>query len=288
MIRDVVSIDEELCDGCGECVPACAEGAIEIVDGVARLVSDTLCDGLGVCLGHCPKGAIKVDRREAQAFDEVAVQERLSGVPGAGHVPRPTNGSRIAGSGLGGAADSAHPSCPSSRFTQLARQPIEAGGEAETDSGTRSTAVASELGHWPVQLRLLPPTAPVLRRARVLVSADCVPVAYADFHAQLLRGHSAVIACPKLDDPRGYIEKLAEMIRHNEPEAITVAHMDVPCCTGILHMVLEARRRAGYGVPVRDIVISTRGQVVAEQEIPADLELCGNDEVPRCPTLGVE
>jgi len=213
VIRTVISIHEDLCNGCGECVPACEEGAIEIIHGVARLVSDILCDGLGACLGSCPQGAISIEEREAAPFDE-AVARR--------HV-----------------ADLEKPVCQ-----------------------------ASELTHWPVQLRLLPATAPVLRGARLLVAADCVPVAYAGFHSDLLRDRVVVIACPKLDDKRGYVEKLAEMIRCSDLVEVTVAHMEVPCCSGILRMVMEARELAESDIPVDDLTISIRGELVPRR--PAD------------------
>jgi Fe-S-cluster-containing hydrogenase component 2 len=214
MIRTVVSIDEELCNGCGECVPACEEGAIRIVHGKARLLSDSLCDGLGACLGHCPQGAIEIESREAAPFDEEAVTRNLAGLETT--APR-----------------------------------------------------ASELTHWPVQLKLLPATAPVLREAHLLMAADCVPVAYAGFHSELLRDKAVVIGCPKLDDLSGYVEKLAEIIRHNDLASLTVAHMEVPCCTGILRAVLEARRLAGSDLPVDDLTISIHGQLIERREILA-------------------
>lgn len=263
MIREVISIDEELCDGCGLCVPACAEGAVQMIEGKARLVSDVLCDGLGACLSHCPLGAIKIEQREADPFDEWAVREHLAGekaAPAGGQPRHPTLEARFAGG-----TPVPHPdgACPSSRFAQFANQ-APAGG-ADPDAGGPDTP--SELTHWPVQLKLLSPTAPVLRGARLLVAADCVPVAYADFHTKMLRGRAVVIACPKLDDTHGYVEKLAEMIRHNQPTELTVAHMQVPCCTGILHAVLEARRLAGSDLPVEDVVIGIRGEVIGRQQI---------------------
>jgi ferredoxin len=233
MIRTVASIDEDLCNGCGECVPACEEGAIRIVNGKARLLSDSLCDGLGACLGHCPEGAIQVESREAAPFDEEAVQRHLAG-------PETTE------------------------------------------------SPASELTHWPVQLKLLPATAPVLRGASLLVAADCVPVAYAGFHSELLRDNAVVIGCPKLDDLSGYVEKLAEMIRHNDLAKLTVAHMEVPCCTGILRAVLEARRLAGSDLPVHDLTISIQGQLIERREILAGSSVPGRSE-PVCHQItGVE
>jgi Fe-S-cluster-containing hydrogenase component 2 len=233
MIRTLVSIDEDLCNGCGECVPACEEGAIQIVRGKARLLSDSLCDGLGACLGHCPQGAIEIESREAAPFDEEAVRRHL--------------------------AD------------------LEPSASSE-----------SALTHWPVQLKLLPATAPVLRGAHLLVAADCVPVAYAGFHSELLRGRAVVIGCPKLDDLEGYVEKLAEVIRCNDLAGLTVAHMEVPCCTGILRAVLEARRLAGADLPVEDLTISIHGQLIERREILAEAMLLGRSETACSQATGVE
>lgn len=237
MLREVVTIDEELCDGCGLCIPACHEGALRIVDGKARLVSDRLCDGLGACLGHCPRGAIRIEQREADAFDEAAVaaQQRAP-----------------------------HDGCPGSRLIHFAPETRDGESRAVADR----PAQPSELTHWPVQLHLLSPAAPVLHNARLLVAADCVPVAYAGFHADFLRGRAVVIACPKLDDTSGYVEKLAAMIARSDLREITVVHMQVPCCTGILHAVLQARQLAGRDVPVEDVVIGIQGEIVSRRHVP--------------------
>jgi len=233
LIRTVVSIQEHLCNGCGECISACEEAAIEIVQGKARLVADSLCDGLGACLGSCPQGAISVEQREAAAFDQEAVRRHIGDLE-----------------------------APASR--------------------------GSELTHWPVQLRLLPTNSPALRGARLLVAADCVPVAYPGFHSELLRDHAVVIACPKLDDRRGYVEKLAEMIRHNDPAELTVAHMEVPCCTGILRMLLEARLLAESVVPVNDVSISIQGQLIERRQIFAEPMVSAGNEPACCQITGVE
>jgi NAD-dependent dihydropyrimidine dehydrogenase PreA subunit len=258
MIREMVYIDEEKCDGCGECVPACQEGAIQVINGKARLIADNLCDGLGACLGHCPQDAIRIERREADAYDEAAVAAHLRSqgqAPAASASPSP-----------------APPSgCPSARFIQLG-DPAPRPSAAAAEPGSRESA-PSVLGQWPVQLRLLPPQAPMLRGADLLLSADCVPYALADFHPQLLSGRALAVACPKLDDPTGYVEKLAEMIRGNDLQRITVARMEVPCCGGILMMAVRARQLAGTSVPIRDIVISTRGEVIADREVPEEMVL---------------
>ncbi len=266
MLREIVTIDEALCDGCGQCVPACHEGAIRIINGKARLIADRLCDGLGDCLGHCPRDAIKVERREAEDFDENAVATHLrsgdlqaaavesAGCPSArSSVTTTTTPPRNSG-------------CPGARFAQFAGKDGVSGTAARADCSA-DPGQPTALTHWPVQLRLLPATAPVLRGARLLVAADCVPVAYADFHARMLRDHAVVIACPKLDDTTGYVEKLEAMIRENDLKDITVAHMEVPCCTGILHAVIEARRRAGSNVPINDLMVSTRGELISRGQI---------------------
>lgn len=279
MIREVVVIDEELCDGCGLCIPSCQEGALQIVNGKAKLVADRLCDGLGACLGHCPQGAIRIERRETDAFDEEAVAAHLGTSAPMPHQPRhqPAALSQAPHSGGG---------CPGARFAQFA------GGGCPTSSGNGSAKnVAdqpSELTHWPVQLHLLSPHAPVLKGARLLVAADCVPIAYAGFHAELLRGRAVVIACPKLDDTTGYVEKLTEMIAHNELQDITVVHMEVPCCTGIVHAVLQARQHANVPVPIEEIVIGTRGDVVGRRSLPVESQRSANGSgLPRGQQEGV-
>lgn len=259
MIRDVVVIDEELCDGCGLCVPSCQEGALRIANGKAKLVADRLCDGLGACLGRCPRGAIRIERREAEAFDEQAVAAHRSTPlpvpPGASAARSTPAAERHAGAG-----------CPGSRFAQFAA--VSPARKRDRCAEPRPDQ-PSELTHWPVQLHLLSPHAPVLRGARLLVAADCVPIAYANFHADLLRGRAVVIACPKLDDPTGYVEKLTTLIADNELHDITVVHMEVPCCTGIVHLVMEARQRANARVPVEEVVVSIRGDLLARRHLAA-------------------
>ncbi len=275
MIREIVHIDEAKCDGCGLCVPACEEGAIRIVDGKARVVADNLCDGMGACLGHCPRGAITIERREAPDFDEAAVARHLA-----------ANGTRGAALHSGQArVDEArapmplgHGGCPGSRmqtFGASSVSPALKGSAPKRCDGRKPTAAddgdatPSELSHWPIQLRLLPPTAPVLQHASLLIAADCVPVAYADFQGRLLRGRAVLIGCPKLDDLPAYVEKLTQIIALNDLHEVVVARMEVPCCGGILAAVLEARRRAESSVRVRDVVISVRGELLATREVAA-------------------
>jgi NAD-dependent dihydropyrimidine dehydrogenase PreA subunit len=262
MIREIVHIDEELCDGCGLCIPSCHEGALRLVNGKARLVSDKFCDGLGACLGHCPRGAIRVERRDVAEFDQAAVAAHLAApAGGAGADAHSTAREKTHPTAQTHAAPHAG-GCPGSRMQQFDR-PVAATGPA----APATTAPQSELTHWPVQLRLLPPTAPVLRGARLLIAADCVPVAYAEFQQQLLHGRAVLIGCPKFDDLPAYTEKLTEIIRLNALREIVVARMEVPCCAGILRAVVEAVQRAASDVPVKDVVISIQGKLLATRNV---------------------
>lgn len=251
--RKIVEIDEEKCDGCGLCVSSCAEGAIRIVGGKARLVSDTYCDGLGACLGHCPRGAITIIQREASEFDEAAAAMHAKNPPAAAHVPQR--------------------SCPGSMaldLRQLPTIPLAAPTAAGVpDQGKASnpnrsaTETISGLANWPVQLRLVPVQAPYLRGADLLLVADCVPFACADFHQRFLDGRPVAIACPKLDDARPYVDKLAEIIQVARIRRITVVRMEVPCCTGLVRIAQAAIERSSAEVPLDDVTISIRGQEMA-------------------------
>jgi len=283
MIREIVTIDEDLCNGCGECVPSCAEGAIQIINGKAKLISDNLCDGLGACLGHCPQGAIKIERRQATEFDEAAARRHVAGLEASAGEPHQNT---VTTPGVEKPAGAVHAGCPSSRFARLERAPHPSDAGAESGGVTAGADESSELTHWPVQLRLLPPTTPVLKGARLLFAADCVPVAYAGFHSELLRDHVVVVACPKLDDPTGYVEKLTEMIRHNDLAEITVARMEVPCCGGILQMVLQARELAGSDVPVSDVLISVRGEIMTRRQVFIEPKDSGSRCSTCCPNTG--
>jgi len=253
-VREVIEIDEKLCDGCGDCVTACAEGAIEIIDGKARLVSDVYCDGLGACLGHCPQGALTVIEREAEGFDEIAVERRLAEIgtvspPGAAR-PRLQVVAQPAGMGGG---------CPGSRTQML---------EPAPSSAVPGSGPASQLRHWPVQLHLVPPTAPFFHDADVLLAADCVAFAVGDFHQRFLAGHSLAIACPKLDGNQDiYVEKLVAMIDEAKIRSLKVMVMEVPCCGGLVRLVEEALHRAHRSVSVECLVVGTRGAVLGEYQI---------------------
>ena len=245
-VRDVVQIDERLCDGCGDCVPSCAEGAIQIIDGKARLVGDVYCDGLGACLGHCPQGAITVVQREAGDFDQRAIERHLAAL----RSPQPPP----AAAGLPVVGRQAAAACPGSRV--LAFEP----GAASWEAGQ---AAASRLRQWPIQLHLLPPTAPFLRDAELLRAADCVAYAVGDFHQAHLDGRALAIACPKLDSQQeDYVAKIAAMIDHGGIRSLEVMVMEVPCCSGLVQLAQEALARATRSVPLRVTVAGVRGELV--------------------------
>ncbi len=257
MIRDIVKIDEEKCDGCGLCVPACAEGAIQIIDGKARLIADNLCDGLGACLGHCPKDAIIVEKRAADEFDEEAVEAHLkeqgrAPLAGHGHHPAPAAKPAAHGGGCPSAkVMSFGGGCPSAQVPTVAAPAAAAAEQA----GTR----ASTLRQWPVQMHLVPPSAPFLKDADLLLAADCVPFAYADFHKDFLDGKALLIGCPKLDDGQAYVEKLTQMLRQNNIRKLTVLHMEVPCCSGLIAIARQALAACGKEVPFEAVRIGIQG-----------------------------
>jgi NAD-dependent dihydropyrimidine dehydrogenase PreA subunit len=258
MLRKIVRIDEEKCDGCGECVPACAEGAIALVGGKARLSADVLCDGLGACLGECPRGAITVIERDAAPFDEEAVKNHLLSmgerVPAPHHAPAPPAAARPRLAVVSDAGPASHGGCPGSRPMALPRRPL-----AAVAAGPGAGTGESRLAQWPVQLHLVPVTAPWLRGADLLVAADCVPFAYARFHDDLLAGRALVVGCPKLDDLGAYVEKLGRMCEANDLRSVTVARMEVPCCGGISSAALRAVTASGKAIPFRDVVVGVDG-----------------------------
>ncbi|HOD82586.1 MAG: ferredoxin [Planctomycetes bacterium ADurb.Bin126] len=249
--RKIVKIDEDKCNGCGLCVPSCAEGAIRIENGKARLLADNLCDGLGNCLGHCPMDAITIEERPAEEFDEAAVaRHHRDSVPASGAACT----GRLA-AGLGGLSGGGG-GCPGSTARKLHPQPA-----APSPGGSRQGGSASRLGQWPVQLALVPVSGEMWQDADVLVAADCVALAMGDFHDVLLAGKTLAIACPKLDDVGPYVAKLAAIFSSNRLRSVTVAHMEVPCCTGIVHVVQEAMRRSGVQIPLRDVTVGVDGAI---------------------------
>jgi len=253
MIRKMVKIDEDKCNGCGDCVPSCAEGAIQIIDGKAKLLSDNLCDGLGACLGDCPMDAITIEEREADEYDEVAVNEHLKEI-GREPLSHHEEPAAPAGGCPSAAVKSFAPpagGCPSARAMNFDKAPAE----KSADVGSRP----SRLAQWPVQLHLVPPTAPFFQGADVVLAADCAPFAYADFQEDLLKGKALAIACPKLDDTSPYVDKLTAMITESNIKSLTVVHMEVPCCNGLVMMAKQALANSGRDIPFETVCIGIRG-----------------------------
>ena len=232
VIRKVVRIDEEKCTGCGVCIPACAEGALRIVDGKAKLVSDRYCDGLGACLGECPEDAITVEEREAEEFDDTAVGH---------HVHQHSHAKETLPCG-----------CSSASVTRLERREVG-------DGCPGSIHQESKLENWPVQLTLVPPGAPFLQGADVVLAAGCAPFAYAGFHHDFLRDHALLVACPKLDDFQAHLAKLTEILCRSTVKSISVVRMEVPCCSGLTHMAEEAIRLSGKKIPLVEVIIGIKG-----------------------------
>jgi len=279
--RKIIEINEALCDGCGLCVPACAEGAIQIIDGKARLVSDLLCDGLGACLGHCPEGAITVTEREAEPYDERKViativqqgpntlkahlehllhhnqteflQQALAYLE-ENHIPNPMK--------QGGVSHKPHAGCPGSAARAFAAPTAATGGPAPDATGKRP----SQLSHWPVQLHLVSPNAPHYQGRDLLLAADCTAYALGDFHKDYLQGKALAIACPKLDSEQEvYVEKLTAMIDEAKINTLTVMIMQVPCCRGLLALAKQAAAAAKRKVPIKCIVVGLQGDILQEE-----------------------
>jgi len=239
-LRNIIKIDEDKCNGCGQCAAACAEGAIKIVDGKAKLISEIYCDGLGACIGHCPEDAITIEQREAADFDEEATNKHLTEQK---KVEKQRNFV-----------------CPGMAMKEL--KPKAAGIET-----TSATSGPSQLGQWPVQLKLVSPHAPYFANADLLLVADCVPFAMADFHSTFLKDHSIVVGCPKLDDSAFYSEKLAAILQANKLNSLTIIHMEVPCCSGLVHIARQAIAESKIDMSFEDVTIGLQGNVLQKETI---------------------
>ncbi len=268
--RKIIKIDEKKCNGCGLCMPNCPEGALQIIDKKARLISDLFCDGLGACIGHCPQGAITIEEREAQAYSERKVMENV--------VKQGSNVIRAHLEHLGEHGETKYLQeaidflkenkievpqlkdtqknlpcgCPGSKVVDFRKEKAR-----ESSSGARQV---SELGQWPIQLRLVPAFAPYLQNADLLIAADCVPFSYANFHADFLKGRTLLVGCPKFDDLDAYQEKISQIIEHNNLKSITYVHMEVPCCFGLIDVIREAIENSGKKVPFKEVTISISGE----------------------------
>lgn len=286
MKREIVKIDENLCNGCGDCIPACHEGALQIIDGKARLVSDLMCDGLGACLGHCPQDAITIEEREAEPYDEIKVMEIMvdkgknTVIAHLKHL-KEHNETKFLKQAVNFLMENkqkvdfnveeviheVHHShqhqfaggCPGSKPMEI-NVPHERQGD-ETDVSGRS-----ELRQWPVQMHLINPAAGHFNKTDVLLAADCTAFSMGNFHHEYLKGKSLVIACPKLDQGiETYVEKIRRLIDDAEVNTITVMMMQVPCCSGLLQIVKTAQEKASRKVPVKAIVVSVEGKILSEE-----------------------
>jgi Pyruvate/2-oxoacid:ferredoxin oxidoreductase delta subunit len=233
--RKIIKINEAKCDGCGLCVPACVEGALQIIDGKAKLVKESYCDGLGVCLGECPQDAIIIEEREVEEFDEKAAVKH-----------KEVQGDNI---------DRFPSACPSATIKQFDKQ------NTVPNVSTNPQSMNSMLTHWPVQLTLVPPTAGFLKGSDLILAADCVPFAYASFHTDFLGDHTLLVACPKLDDFQAHQDKLTDILRVADIKSLTVLIMEVPCCSGLLHMAKQAIAASGSKTMLKSIVIGIKGEI---------------------------
>jgi len=275
-VRQIITIDDEKCTGCGECIPNCPEGALQIIDGKARLVSDLFCDGLGACLGHCPEGAIRVEEREAEPYDERRVManvvrqgpnvirahlDHLREHGATDYLQEALDVLREEGIEVP-AAEAPAPEpcgCPGARVMEL---------EAASEDAPAARAV-SRLRQWPVQLALVPPMAPYLQGADLAITADCVPFACGNYHEDFLKGKAVLVGCPKLDDVAAYREKLAAIFEQADIRSIDVVHMEVPCCFGLVRVVQQALAEAGKDIPVTLTKISIQGEILERTEMAA-------------------
>jgi len=246
-LRKIIKINEELCDGCGLCVPDCAEGSLKVIDGKVRLVADNLCDGLGACLGSCPKGALEIIEREADEFDEEAVEEYLAQEKQQAASAKPEK-----------AVDCG---CASTHIQAFA--PVS---PCQAANVPKSMPVAdnapSGLSHWPVQIRLVPPTAPFLQNANLLIAADCTAVAARNFQEKYLEGKAVMMGCPKFDDAEMYVDRFAEILKNCNLNSITVLVMEVPCCSAMNVILRRAIEKAKVNIPVEQVTISVRGEEI--------------------------
>ena len=248
--RKIIEIDEELCTGCGLCVPSCAEGAIQVIDGKARLLAETFCDGLGACLGECPEGALRITERESSEFDPEAVEKHLK------KAATPSKPSKV--------QEQAVPcGCPSQNI-QVFKSCEDA---AMPTSYVEGEEVRSALTHWPVQIKLVPAHAPFLEDADLLIASDCTPIAYPHFHRDFLPGKVVLVGCPKFDDVEQYAKKFEDIFRQNNINSVTVVDMEVPCCSKMPMIVKKALDASEKRIPLEEIVISTKGGILRRTEL---------------------
>jgi len=280
--REIITIDEEKCNGCGNCIPGCPEGALQIIDNKARLVSDLFCDGLGACIGDCPEGAISVIEREAEPYDEIKViknivkqgenvikahLEHLKNHGETGFLKQATD--YLEENGIENPLevevkkeadeDKLPCGCPGSSVRDMR----EDKKETEEDTGVSQK---SELKQWPVQIHLVPVNAPFFDGADLLITADCVPFAYGNFHKDFLKGKILLMGCPKLDDAEFYRNKITDIFKNNNIKSITIVRMEVPCCFGLVKLVSDALTESGKDIPIEDITVKVNGEIVEKEK----------------------
>ena len=260
--RKIIKIDAEKCNGCALCIPNCPEGALQIIDGKARLVSDLFCDGLGACIGHCPQGAITIEEREAQKYDEKKVMANIV-TQGENVIQahlkhlKEHNANGYLQEALDYLKAGKTPcGCPGAKLMDLKKE------SKAPSAGEPYIKSESKLSQWPVQIMLLPPSAPFFEGADLLIAADCVPFAYADFHRDLLKGKVLLVGCPKLDNIKIYEEKLNQLFQYNNVKSVTYAHMEVPCCSGLISVIKSAIAQSGKEIPFKEITISIKGEKI--------------------------
>ncbi|MBA3029475.1 MAG: 4Fe-4S dicluster domain-containing protein [Desulfobacteraceae bacterium] len=248
VLRKIIQIDEDRCDGCGQCILSCAEGALQIVDGKAKVISDKFCDGLGACLGECPTDALKIIEREADEFDEAAVEELLSEK----HGEKDPQGPSLACG------------CPSTTIRDFAMEQTPC--QKANAPARMETSGQSALSHWPIQIRLVPPNAKFLENADLLVLADCAAVAFAGLHQELLKGRVVMMGCPKSDETDAYVQKFTAIFKTVPIKSVTTVFMEVPCCSGLPMIVKKAMAESGKNIPLDEITIGVRGDLLESRK----------------------
>jgi len=282
--RQIIKIDEDKCTGCGECIPNCPEGALQVIDGKARLISDLFCDGLGACIGHCPEGAIITEEREAEPYEEKTVManiikqgknvilahlEHLKGHGQDEYYQQAVDFLKEKGIAVP-AKEEKHQdrhtpcACPGSAMRSFEE---EVGCPSMVAEKKPEAKVKATLSQWPVQLMLVPPNAPFLQNRDLVLAADCVSYAYGNFHNDFLKGKALLIACPKLDDTEYYLDKLTQMFRVSDIKSINVLHMEVPCCTGLVVLAKKALQASGKKIPLKETTIGIRGDILGESVV---------------------
>lgn len=272
MKRKIIKIDEKICNGCGDCIPNCPEGALQVIDGKVRLVSDLFCDGLGACIGHCPQGAITVEERDAAEYNETKVMENivrqgknvilahlkhLKDHNEVKYLKEAENFLKVMNIVIPDlTSKQSSCSCPGSKVMDFR-------SEKNTNGPRDEVSLDSQLRQWPVQIRLVSPSASYFENADLLIAADCVPFAYANFHQDLLRDKILLVGCPKLDDLKNYEEKFVQIIKMNNIRSVTYVHMEVPCCLGMIEPLKLAIKESGKAIPFKEVTISIKGEKIA-------------------------